>query len=459
MPRRRRRYRPNIPYQLAVAALVLAVLVYISAGLLWTWLTPRRMGVPNDLTLNLVARCLDATLALWFFAVGASIGSFLNVVAYRLPLGKTLGGHSACPYCTTPIAATDNIPVFAWFRLRGRCRTCHLPISIQYPLIELAVGLVFLSVYFTEFGVAGSNLPGATVQPVGIGLVWMSVTPQLAVRVLVFLFTLSGLIAAALMAARRSKVPATLYGWLLAMTVVACLSKPETVIVPWNRGAGNPLATTNLIDALVTVTLGGLAGLCAAMLSLPGIHRVSSVVGWCGTLVCGGCLLGWQAVGLFMACILLTTLLGQTWLGAWWGSRSRRDRSSRIAWQIVITDPVVWAWLGCVLLRARWGWLDRWCLQAGPPWLTIPGWLLGGVGLAWLVGWRGSRWSAATAEPDADPMAEPDAEPMAEPDAEPKAEPDAEPKAEPVEGQLEPARPEFERPSIAGPEIGGPLGN
>lgn len=68
---------------------------------------------------------------------GLVIGSFLNVVAYRVPLGKSVAHPpSACPNCATPIAPRDNIPVVSWLMLRARCRHCGTHISARYPLVE-----------------------------------------------------------------------------------------------------------------------------------------------------------------------------------------------------------------------------------------------------------------------------------------------------------------------------------
>jgi leader peptidase (prepilin peptidase)/N-methyltransferase len=87
-------------------------------------------------------------LALFAFAFGAIIGSFLNVVIHRYPAGESLvAPRSYCPGCRTPIRPYDNIPVLSWLLLRGRCRSCDRPISIRYPLVELANGLFYLAIY------------------------------------------------------------------------------------------------------------------------------------------------------------------------------------------------------------------------------------------------------------------------------------------------------------------------
>ncbi len=75
--------------------------------------------------------------------MGAVFGSFLNVVAYRLPRGESLSRpRSRCPGCATPIRPYDNVPVLSWLALRGRCRSCRTRISARYPLVEAGTGLL-----------------------------------------------------------------------------------------------------------------------------------------------------------------------------------------------------------------------------------------------------------------------------------------------------------------------------
>jgi leader peptidase (prepilin peptidase) / N-methyltransferase len=75
------------------------------------------------------------------FAVGACVGSFLNVCIYRLPEDESVvRPGSRCPRCGTPITWRDNIPLLSWLLLGARCRTCSAPISARYPLVEAATG-------------------------------------------------------------------------------------------------------------------------------------------------------------------------------------------------------------------------------------------------------------------------------------------------------------------------------
>lgn len=80
--------------------------------------------------------------------LGLVIGSFLNVVAYRVPIGKSVvSPASACPACGHPIRWFDNIPVVSWLVLRGRCRDCGARISARYPIVEAATGALFAATY------------------------------------------------------------------------------------------------------------------------------------------------------------------------------------------------------------------------------------------------------------------------------------------------------------------------
>jgi leader peptidase (prepilin peptidase) / N-methyltransferase len=75
--------------------------------------------------------------------LGLIFGSFLNVVAYRLPRGESLARPaSRCPGCNTPIKPYDNVPVLSWLALRGRCRSCKTAIAWRYPLVELTTALL-----------------------------------------------------------------------------------------------------------------------------------------------------------------------------------------------------------------------------------------------------------------------------------------------------------------------------
>jgi leader peptidase (prepilin peptidase)/N-methyltransferase len=90
----------------------------------------------------------------FFFLFGIVIGSFLNVCISRIPEGVSIvSPGSRCPRCRKPIKPYDNIPVFGWLLLRGKCRNCALPISPMYPLVEFATGLIFVLTWY-EFDIS-----------------------------------------------------------------------------------------------------------------------------------------------------------------------------------------------------------------------------------------------------------------------------------------------------------------
>ena len=102
--------------------------------------------------------------------VGASIGSFLNVCIYRLPRDLSLvSPPSACPRCQTPIKWHDNVPMLGWIWLGGKCRACKAAISARYPLVELAVALLWLG-SFWAWGLTWDALAAAVFGTLLVGI-------------------------------------------------------------------------------------------------------------------------------------------------------------------------------------------------------------------------------------------------------------------------------------------------
>ncbi len=110
----------------------------------------------------LAVNIYDATVQSIVFCLGAAIGSFLNVVVYRVPAGlSVLWPPSRCPKCFHQLGMGENIPILGWILLRGKCRHCKTPISIRYPLVEAATAIIFVIVY---------NRFGISIQTVGYSL-------------------------------------------------------------------------------------------------------------------------------------------------------------------------------------------------------------------------------------------------------------------------------------------------
>lgn len=90
---------------------------------------------------------MTAVLLVLAAALGLAVGSFLNVVIWRVPRGASVvRPASACPRCGHAIRHRDNIPVLSWLALRGRCRDCAAPISVRYPLVEAGTSVLFVAV-------------------------------------------------------------------------------------------------------------------------------------------------------------------------------------------------------------------------------------------------------------------------------------------------------------------------
>lgn len=205
------------------------------------------------------------------FAVGASLGSFVNVVAHRVPQRLSLvKPASRCPSCGTPIKWHDNVPVFGWLWLRGRCRACGVAISARYPLVELALGLVAVALWMAWAHALGAS--PLTTERFVAGLV-VPFTLQLALA--------SGLVALALIDLDWFLLPdvITLPLALLGLMASLAIGKQTGVDLPAASlgalvGFGVPLAV-GLIYALVTgrVGLGGgdwkLLGAVGAWLGMP----------------------------------------------------------------------------------------------------------------------------------------------------------------------------------------------
>ena len=114
-------------------------------------------GIPGFL------RWEDGCFVVAAFVIGAIVGSFLNVVGYRVPAGRSVvSGRSACPACGQPVRARDNIPVLGWLMLRGRCRDCGAAIPAAYAVVEAGCGLALAALATAEvlaWQAAGSSLP------------------------------------------------------------------------------------------------------------------------------------------------------------------------------------------------------------------------------------------------------------------------------------------------------------
>ncbi|TWU58655.1 Leader peptidase PppA [Rubripirellula tenax] len=174
----------------------------------------------------------------WSFWVASSIGSFLNVVAWRMPRGEGVGGRSYCPRCKSQLRAKDNFPVFGWLALGGRCRTCRLPISPRYPIVEAVVGTSLTIVAIGQL--YRLSLPGQSSHWHG-GPSWTPIIDQPMLVVLLFhVFALSVGWAMALIRYDKNSIPPKLTFVGLGIVVVAMVTYPRLIVVPWQSGPTSP---------------------------------------------------------------------------------------------------------------------------------------------------------------------------------------------------------------------------
>ncbi len=165
--------------------------------------------------------------AIFVFLLGACVGSFLNVVIYRLPLGLTLTTPSSrCPICGVHLRFfRENLPILGWFVVRGRCRTCGVKISPVYPMVELCLALLFLALYVAFFTVRPS------VPFLGeIGGPWWNYNQFYRAwpAFLAIAFLISGLIAMTVIDARTYTIPIQIPLFITATGLLAAAVQPAT---------------------------------------------------------------------------------------------------------------------------------------------------------------------------------------------------------------------------------------
>lgn len=311
-----RRFRRNWPYVIVCVLTALTAALYIVVPAYFAYRSESSAMELQSQLMGLATlrdRVIDLLAYGFLFWLGACIGSFLNVVIYRVPRCQTILGHSMCPYCRHPIHAIDNVPVFAWLRLRGRCRYCRLPIAARYMWVELTVALMFLILGIVELGTGGANLPNVR-PPHYLEFAWAVLIPdwRLGWVYLAHASLLSTLVAVTLIQLDGQRAPTTIWCTTVCFVLIAHLVSPAMHPVRWNevirpneqanrQAKDQRMEMPNVVDGslyrrLADGTLGGLGG--AAVALLMGIGRrtllprklkmqISAATGWA---------IGWQGV-------------------------------------------------------------------------------------------------------------------------------------------------------------------
>jgi leader peptidase (prepilin peptidase)/N-methyltransferase len=235
----------------------------------------------------------DWLIAVWLFAIGGAVGSFLNVVIYRLPAGMSLvqpGSH--CPACKTPVRWFDNVPMLGWVILRGRCRDCRAKISARYPIVEAITAGLFLLLGVVECLGEGAKLP---VRAEGLSPSYLTYAYHLLL--------LCTLLAAVMIEADRHRVPVRLV--VPAMVVGLCAPLVWPNLHPVSE---HWLFLGGWIAGLVDGTSGLAAGLLLGWLAshtCTAEQKPGMILG----PACVGLFLGWQAIVVLMVITLAIHLL------------------------------------------------------------------------------------------------------------------------------------------------------
>ena len=228
---------------------------------------------------------LEAALAA---LAGLLIGSFLNVCIYRLPLDlSVVAPRSFCPECDKPIAWYDNIPLFSYLLLKGRCRNCGGRIPIRYPIVELLTGLSFFCAVWM-LGLTAAAMKFCVFSAIVITLVFS----DLEERILPDEFTLGGAVAGVIFAAF---VP---FNWGIVRALLLRVENPRLVSMAESFFAavfcGGTLWLVGFLyqklrhreglgfgDVKMVAMIGAFLGLQGALLTLIAGSLLGAVVGLC----------------------------------------------------------------------------------------------------------------------------------------------------------------------------------
>ncbi len=345
---------------------------------------------------------LNSFIALMVVIIGGSIGSFLNVVAYRWPRGLPLAGQgSQCPSCSHTLTFYENMPILGWFRIRGRCRYCDMPVSPRYPIVEIITAVVILAWFLSEELTGGLAIFAEQVrlqgeEPLNLTHWWMST--DLLMLALGRALLLITLLCAALLAWDNNRIPTGLsrvvviVGITLGLMVRGFSPVPFQMPLPesiaelnWNEMLGfapspEPIGVGLQFVGLINLILGiSVALMLARLLMLDPVDDpsssstadeielaerselddVSQVIVICGVY------LGWQSV------LVITALGGVLAIVGSLVSRRMTQNARRARWVI-----------GLAIAAAFW--IIVWKPGLAMPFIpnaSLPGWAL----MIWLL--------------------------------------------------------------------------
>jgi leader peptidase (prepilin peptidase)/N-methyltransferase len=263
---------------------------------------------------------LYTVLLIFVFALGATIGSFLNVLIYRLPLKLNfVSGRSFCPHCEHPLSALDLVPILSYLGLRGKCRYCKEPISPRYMVVEALTGALALISYLAFLPPAGfllgagiDSLYTGTAEEAGLVAGWLPfAVPAFSAAIIAAVmsfFVLCLLVVVTYIDADTMEIPDSLSLWLAALGLISFAFGP-TASLPWYD---------HLIGAVcISVPMCILAFVLVGSFGLGDVKLMAAA----------GLFLGWQ---LALVATFIAVLVGGAW-GIFLLATRRKGRKDHFA--------------------------------------------------------------------------------------------------------------------------------
>ena len=281
--------------------LILIIMPLLTSALIRYDLMPPRFIKALDVFVQIQAVALGIFTIAWIFFFGSCIASFLNVVAWRVPRGRSILGSSHCPYCNSRLAFKDNLPIVGWLRNGGRCRTCRLPISPRYLVAEIILGSIFLMLALVQLNGGGINLPFRSTDGWS-GFETLLFDPQWDLLLLLFfeLTLLSSLFTFALVKSDGLRIPASLFLIPLVLGIGFPLLWPEMSLLSWTSEYRAATIPSFDLQTCITRLIGGVAGFATGWVlkslitpkQLTSVQKIQLPQGM--SIV--GVFLGWQSV-------------------------------------------------------------------------------------------------------------------------------------------------------------------
>ena len=335
-----------------------------------------------------VPRLIDVVIVMWCFWVGSSVGSFLNVVAWRMPRNESINGRSHCPRCRAQLKARDNFPVFGWLALGGRCRSCRLPISARYPIVEACVGATIALVAVCEL--YRLCLPYQRLHWHG-GPLWAPVVDRTSL--ITMLYHVVGLAVCWAMGLIRldgHRLPGRLLVFGIAATVIPMIALPFLMVVPWQLlHAGLPESLLQSwsnpsslhLHAIARVITSVVAAIFLARVLARGLcptadpkldplgSSTARLIDLIALLAVPITLIGWQAAPAVVVFASIIAYSLQSWLPKSCDALGRFAISLPIAltFQIVFWRAPLLFWFLPREDRAS----SLWPSEVGPPWVIL----------------------------------------------------------------------------------------